>query len=194
MVMNGFDTNFDGSNEVYAVNTVGFHYVAEPIRVKRDELVRIYLVNVLEFDPLNSFHVHANFFHYYPTGTSLEPTEFTDTVIQGQGQRGILELRFPYAGRLHVPRPRQRVRRARLDRLLRGASLMEARGDRPSAPRLGGAGPGLGRSASLPLLADRGRDRRSSRRSAAPGSASAPARRSRSWRSSARCCARARSS
>jgi FtsP/CotA-like multicopper oxidase with cupredoxin domain len=98
MVMNGFDTNFDGSNEVYAVNTVGFHFVADPVRVKRDELVRIYLVNVLEFDPLNSFHVHANFFHYFPTGTSLQPTEFTDTVIQGQGQRGILELRFPYPG------------------------------------------------------------------------------------------------
>ena len=113
MVMNGFDTNFDGSNEVYAVNTVGFHHVTDPVRVKRDELVRIYLVNVLEFDPLNSFHLHANFFHYFPTGTSLQPTEFTDTVIQGQGQRGILELRFPYPGQLHVPRPRERVRRAR---------------------------------------------------------------------------------
>ena len=99
MVMNGFDTNFDRSNEVYAVNSIGFHYVNEPVRVKRDELVRIYLVNVLEFDPLNSFHVHANFFHYYPTGTSLEPTEFTDTVVQGQGQRGILEVRFPYPGK-----------------------------------------------------------------------------------------------
>jgi FtsP/CotA-like multicopper oxidase with cupredoxin domain len=99
MVMNGFDTNFDLTNEIYAVNTVGFHYVQEPVRVKRDQLVRIYLVNLLEFDPLNSFHVHANFFHYYPTGTSLQPTEFTDTVIQGQGQRGILELRFPYRGR-----------------------------------------------------------------------------------------------
>ena len=98
MVMNGFDTNFDGSNEVYAVNTVGFHHVSDPVRVKRDELVRIYLVNVLEFDPLNSFHLHANFFHYFPTGTSLQPTEFTDTVIQGQGQRGILELRFPHPG------------------------------------------------------------------------------------------------
>ena len=62
MVMNGFDTNFDLANEVYAVNTVGFHYVNEPIAVKRDELVRIYLVNVLEYDPVNSFHVHANFF------------------------------------------------------------------------------------------------------------------------------------
>jgi FtsP/CotA-like multicopper oxidase with cupredoxin domain len=99
MVMNGFDTNFDASNEVYAVNTVGFHYMRHPIRVKRGELVRIYLVNILEFDQINSFHVHANFFHYFPTGTSLQPVEYTDTIIQGQGQRGILELRFPYVGR-----------------------------------------------------------------------------------------------
>jgi FtsP/CotA-like multicopper oxidase with cupredoxin domain len=98
MVMNGFDTNFDLSNEVYAVNTVGFHYVDEPIAVGRDEPVRIYLVNVLEYDPLNSFHIHGNFFHYFPTGTSLEPSELTDTVVQGQAQRGILELRFPYDG------------------------------------------------------------------------------------------------
>ena len=98
MVMNGFDTNFDLANEVYAVNTVGFHYVNRPIAVKRDDLVRIYLVNVLEYDPLNSFHVHANFFQYYPTGTSLDPSEFTDTVIQGQGQRGILEMKFPFDG------------------------------------------------------------------------------------------------
>ena len=99
MVMNGFDTNFDRSNEVYAVNTVAFAYQHQPIRVKRDELVRIYLVNALEFDLVNSFHVHANFFHHYPTGTSLEPTELTDTIVQGQGQRGILELRFPYTGK-----------------------------------------------------------------------------------------------
>jgi len=99
MVMNGFDTNFDRANEVYAVNTVAFEYVNRPVRVRRGELVRIYLVNALEFDLLNSFHVHANFFDYYPTGTRLEPRDFTDTVVQGQGERGILELRFPYAGK-----------------------------------------------------------------------------------------------
>jgi len=99
MVMNGFDTNFDGANEIYAVNTIPFHYVERPIKVKRGELVRIYLVNLLEFDQINSFHIHANFFDYYPTGTRLQPTEFTDTIIQGQGQRGILELKFPYAGK-----------------------------------------------------------------------------------------------
>ena len=99
MVMNAFDTNFDFGNEVYAVNTVGFHYLNHPIKVKRNELVRIYLVNVLEYDPINSFHIHANFFHYFPTGTSLQPSEYTDTISQVQGQRGILELRFPYLGK-----------------------------------------------------------------------------------------------
>ena len=99
MVMNGFDTNFDRANEVYAVNTVAFEYMNRPVQVKRGELVRIYLVNLLEFDLVNSFHVHANFFHHFPTGTSLEPIEFTDTIVQGQGQRAILEMRFPYTGR-----------------------------------------------------------------------------------------------
>jgi FtsP/CotA-like multicopper oxidase with cupredoxin domain len=99
MVMNGFDTNFDQANEIYAVNTVGFHYLYRPVVVKRGELVRIYLVNILEFDAINSFHIHANFFHYFPTGTSLTPTEYTDTIVQAQGQRGILELEFPYSGK-----------------------------------------------------------------------------------------------
>jgi FtsP/CotA-like multicopper oxidase with cupredoxin domain len=99
MVMNGFNTNFDADgNQVYAVNTVAFHYVNEPIQVGRGDPVRIYLVNLLEFDPINSFHIHANFFNYFPTGTSLTPTEFTDTVVQGQAQRGVLELTFPYPG------------------------------------------------------------------------------------------------
>jgi FtsP/CotA-like multicopper oxidase with cupredoxin domain len=72
MMMNGFNTNFDAEgNQVYAVNTVGFHYVNEPIQVRRDDSVRIYLLNLLEFDPINSFHTHANFFNYFPTGTRL---------------------------------------------------------------------------------------------------------------------------
>jgi FtsP/CotA-like multicopper oxidase with cupredoxin domain len=99
MVQNAFDPDFDEDNEVYAVNTVAFHFAYEPVRIRRDQLVRIYLVNIVELDPINSFHIHGNFFHRFPTGTSLEPMEFTDTVIQGQGQRDVLELRFPYTGK-----------------------------------------------------------------------------------------------
>jgi len=101
MVMNGFNTNFDAEgNQVYAVNTVAFHHVNEPIEVSRAELVRIYLVNILEYDPINSFHVHGHFFDYYPTGTSLRPNELTDTVMLGQAQRGILEMRFRFPGQV----------------------------------------------------------------------------------------------
>jgi FtsP/CotA-like multicopper oxidase with cupredoxin domain len=99
MVMNGFDTNFDGANEVYAVNTVAFHYQKNPIRIQKGELVRAYVVNVLEFDLINSFHTHANFFDYYPTGTRLEPSEFTDTKMFAQGERGIMEFRYNFPGR-----------------------------------------------------------------------------------------------
>ena len=99
MVMNGFNTNFDAEgNQLYAVNSVAFHYVNEPIPVAQSSPVRIYLVNILEYDPINSFHIHGNFFNHFPTGTSLEPVEFTDTIMQGQAQRAILEMEFPYAG------------------------------------------------------------------------------------------------
>jgi FtsP/CotA-like multicopper oxidase with cupredoxin domain len=99
MVMNGFDTNFDRANEVYAANTIGFAYMNTPIAVKRGELARVYLVNVLEYDLINSFHLHGNLFNYFPTGTGSQPSELTDTVMLCQGQRGILEWRFPYAGK-----------------------------------------------------------------------------------------------
>jgi len=99
MVMNGFDTNFDRSNEVYAANTIGFAYMHSPIEVRREAPVRVYLVNVLEYDLINSFHLHGNMFEYFPTGTSSRSSELTDTVMLCQGQRGILEWRFHTAGR-----------------------------------------------------------------------------------------------
>jgi FtsP/CotA-like multicopper oxidase with cupredoxin domain len=95
MVMNGFDTTFTGENEVYAVNTVAFHYMKHPIELDRTRPVRIYLINITEFDPINSFHLHANFFDYYDHGTTLTPTSTTvDTVMQAQAQRGIIEVNF----------------------------------------------------------------------------------------------------
>ena len=99
MVMNGFDTNFDGANELYAANSIGFAYSERPVQLKRDALVRLYLVNILEYDLINSFHLHGNLFDYIPTGTSKQPSELTDTVMLCQGQRGILEMRFPNPGR-----------------------------------------------------------------------------------------------
>jgi FtsP/CotA-like multicopper oxidase with cupredoxin domain len=95
MVMNAFDTDLDGENETYAVNSIAHHFSKRPIRIARNKPVRVYLVNVVEFDPINSFHLHANFFDYYDHGTTLTPTLKTvDTIMQCQGQRGILEFTF----------------------------------------------------------------------------------------------------
>ncbi|WP_336072275.1 multicopper oxidase domain-containing protein [Nitratireductor rhodophyticola] len=95
MVMNAFDTNFDDENEVYAVNTVAHAYMKRPIRIARDKPVRLYLANAVEFDPINSFHLHGNFFDYFDQGTTLTPTSRTvDLITQCQAQRGILEFSF----------------------------------------------------------------------------------------------------
>ncbi|MFB6104412.1 MAG: multicopper oxidase domain-containing protein [Halobacteriaceae archaeon] len=110
IVMNGFDTNFDGENEVYAANTRAFAYgladtdgegswsggeTVHPITVDKDTIQRIYLINTTEFDPINSFHSHSQFFDYYDHGTTLFPTHSTvDTIMQCQAQRGIVELDY----------------------------------------------------------------------------------------------------
>jgi len=99
MVMNGYDTDLNGKNEFYTVNGIANYYVDHPIPLRVGELVRIYLVNILEFDMINSFHLHANMFRYYANGTDLERYEYTDTVVLGQGQRGLLEFAYKYPGR-----------------------------------------------------------------------------------------------
>ena len=99
MLMNGFDTNFDGDNEVYAVNTVAHHYQRHPIEIEQGELVRVYLGNMTEFDLLNSFHLHGNFFRLYRTGTDLERYEWTDTVMLCQGERAVLEFTYDHPGK-----------------------------------------------------------------------------------------------
>jgi FtsP/CotA-like multicopper oxidase with cupredoxin domain len=99
MVMNGFDTDFDGSNEIYAVNTVAFHYQTAPIRLELNELNRVYLINLTEFDLINSFHLHGNFFRMFRTGTDLERFEFTDNVMLCQGERAVLEFSFKHPGK-----------------------------------------------------------------------------------------------
>ena len=100
LVMNGFDTDGDGSNNFYTVNGRTFYYARYPIKLSRSQLVRIYLANLTEFDLINSLHLHADFFRYQPTGTG-DVWEYTDTVVQCQGQRGVLEIEFANKG-LHM--------------------------------------------------------------------------------------------
>ena len=98
MVMNAFDTNFDGENEVYALNTIAFAYMNEPIKLERGQLQRAHVINITEFDPINSIHIHANFFDLYRTGTKLVPDEFTDIISMGQAERHMIEFTYDQPG------------------------------------------------------------------------------------------------
>ncbi|PIY88198.1 MAG: copper oxidase [Nitrosopumilales archaeon CG_4_10_14_0_8_um_filter_34_8] len=99
MVLNGFDTDFDTENNFYAANTIPFYYQHHPIQISTGELIRIYVVNMVEFDPINNFHLHGNLYQYYPTGTSLVPSTFTDMITLSQTERGIMEFQYTYPGK-----------------------------------------------------------------------------------------------
>jgi FtsP/CotA-like multicopper oxidase with cupredoxin domain len=98
MLMNGYDTDFDTENNFYTVNGIPYYYMHHPIQIGMNQLVRIYLVNMLEFDPINNFHLHANLYQLYRSGTSLTPDEYTDMVTMSQGERGILEFKYKFPG------------------------------------------------------------------------------------------------
>jgi manganese oxidase len=53
----------------------------------------------VEFDPINNFHLHANLYQLYRSGTSLVPHEYTDMVTMSQGERGILEFKYKFPGK-----------------------------------------------------------------------------------------------
>lgn len=98
MVLSGFDTNYDGENEFYTVNGIANYYATHPIELQSGELIRVYLVNLTEFDFINSFHMHGNVFRLYRTGTDLKNYEITDTVMLCQGERCVVEFTYDYPG------------------------------------------------------------------------------------------------
>lgn len=99
LVLSGWDTDGDGRNELVCWNGVAGQYDRYPIKVPVGELIRVYVVNMLEYEPLGSFHLHAQTFDVFRTGTSLEPHEHTDTIALCQGERAIVEFTLPEPGR-----------------------------------------------------------------------------------------------
>lgn len=95
----GTEANAERDNEIYTVNGKAFDYMHHPVNITTNEKVRLYLVNMLEFDLVNSFHLHGSMFNYIPSGTSETPSYLNDIIVMGQGDRGILEFTYKYPGR-----------------------------------------------------------------------------------------------
>ncbi|MCW5316317.1 multicopper oxidase domain-containing protein [Nostoc sp. KVJ3] len=99
LVMGGYDINDDSHNDYYAFNGLPHHYMHHPIGIYKDQLIRLYVLNIIEYDPAVTFHLHANFFDVYRYGMSMTPSEKTDVITMGVAERHILEFAFRYPGK-----------------------------------------------------------------------------------------------
>jgi manganese oxidase len=123
MTMNGYDMDYDlegtvappsmaeirgeeereeeeeRDNEIYTVNGKAFDYMDNPVPLNAKEDYRIYLLNMVEFDLINSFHVHGDMISYIPGGTQYEATQVNDVIELGQANRGIIEFEYDNPGK-----------------------------------------------------------------------------------------------
>lgn len=99
LIMGGYDLNEDGRNELYAFNGIPGYYMNYPIPIQQDQLIRLYVLNMIELDVAATFHLHANMFRVYRTGRTLTPNEETDVITMGMAERHILEFSYRYPGK-----------------------------------------------------------------------------------------------
>lgn len=99
LLLSGFSTDALGVNGVTAWNGVAGFYNSYPIKVPVGELIRAYVVNMLEHEPVASFHLHAETFDVYPAGMGGTPAFRDDTIVLGQAQRAMIEFTLPSLGR-----------------------------------------------------------------------------------------------
>lgn len=99
LMLSGFSDPDRGRNAIVAWNGIAGFYHHFPIKVPVGELVRAYVVNMLEYEPVGSLHLHAETFDVFPAGIGNAPAFRDDTVTLGQGQRAILEFTLPTVGR-----------------------------------------------------------------------------------------------
>ena len=140
MVMNGYDTDGDGENNFYTVNGKAFYYAKYPIRVQGEPCGSTSPTSPSSTSSTRSTSTASSSATTAPAAPTSSSTR-TRSALPGRARdhRDRLAQRRP----LHVPRPPDRVRRARLDGLLRRRGLSGLRLARGAA----------GRCALAPLVA-----------------------------------------
>lgn len=96
MVMSAFDLDRDGEADFYAWNGRAFQYADHPIELKRGEPVRMYVMNI--FEEAMVPHLHGNLYRLFPSGTTLQPTEYTDVKTLNIAERAVLEFTYDDPG------------------------------------------------------------------------------------------------
>lgn len=99
LTLGGWDPTGERRNRFCAWNGIVGFYQKFPIKVAAGEPVRAYVTNMLEYEPVASFHLHAQVFDVYPSGAGAGPMTTTDVISLGQTERAVLEFTLPEIGR-----------------------------------------------------------------------------------------------
>ena len=99
LIMGAYDIKEEGKNQLYAFNGIPHYYMKHPIPIQQDQLIRLYVLNVMELEAPVTFHLHANMFQVYRTGRTLTPSEETDVITMGIAERHILEFAYHSPGK-----------------------------------------------------------------------------------------------
>jgi FtsP/CotA-like multicopper oxidase with cupredoxin domain len=71
-----------------------------PIAIQQDQLIRLYVLNMIELDIAATFHLHANLFTVNQTGRSPTVGSYeTDVITMGTAERHILEFKYHETGK-----------------------------------------------------------------------------------------------
>lgn len=114
LILGGFDLDGDGRSELFGWNGIAGYFARHPLKVPVGALVRLHVINLVPDEPVATFHLHAQTFDVFRSGTRHTPDAHTDVVPLTLGERAILEMRFPVAGRymFHPHQPRMAERGA----------------------------------------------------------------------------------
>ena len=115
LVLSGWDLNGDSKNELYSWNGVAGFYHRFPIKVPVGELVRLYVANLVEYDPVVSFHLHAPDLRRLPERYVPRTRGAHRRGLAGPDGASRPRVPAPAPRALHVPPPSESHRRERRD-------------------------------------------------------------------------------
>ncbi len=99
MVLSEYDDDniMKFETKYYPINGYLDQYVQNPIQVNRDELVRLYVINIGTTIPYQ-FHLHSTIFKAYPSGLLSNDPLDVQTAPVGPGDATLIEAKWKYPG------------------------------------------------------------------------------------------------
>lgn len=99
LTFSSWDTKNRGINDYYTWNGVAGIYDRYPMKVPVGERVRFYIQNMMEKEPVMTFHLHAQVFDIIKNLGSVVPDGRSDVVTIGQTERVVIEFTLKRKGR-----------------------------------------------------------------------------------------------